>query len=215
MLPTKTGTCKANPLSRSALPPRLPETQAEPARLPPPPRHLARTLLSFLPYPPPPPPKKMLSRSRPLLASTLRSTRQLSGTPLRTSGAPPSPAPVRSRYTRMSNDGLTESQIAVRVSVGKICEEFPDEFWMEKDQCVSFSFSLLVVSRLEVLSIWGCFGQERGVCWEAACKIGAGRIYWDLHAGGTWRRWAGDLGGDSHAPDGVGERSGDCWSSDE
>ncbi|KAI5477482.1 acyl-CoA dehydrogenase NM domain-like protein [Pseudohyphozyma bogoriensis] len=33
----------------------------------------------------------------------------------------------------MSTDGLTESQIDVRESVGKICEEFPDEFWMEKD----------------------------------------------------------------------------------
>ncbi|KAL8278380.1 hypothetical protein RQP46_009272 [Phenoliferia psychrophenolica] len=34
----------------------------------------------------------------------------------------------------MSNAGLTESQIDVREAIAKICEEFPDEYWAEKDQ---------------------------------------------------------------------------------
>ncbi|KAM0745970.1 acyl-CoA dehydrogenase [Meredithblackwellia eburnea MCA 4105] len=42
--------------------------------------------------------------------------------------------PRLSSYSGMSTDGLTESQIEVRESIAKICQEFPDEYWMEKDQ---------------------------------------------------------------------------------
>ena len=44
------------------------------------------------------------------------------------------PPPTRSAFSGMSNEGLTESQIDVRTSIAKICEEFPDEYWAEKDQ---------------------------------------------------------------------------------
>lgn len=72
----------------------------------------------------------MFSLARTVLAAT-RSARCLSTTAIVRSSAPP---PVRSTFSGMSNDGLTESQIDVREAIGKICEEFPDEYWAEKDQ---------------------------------------------------------------------------------
>ena len=40
----------------------------------------------------------------------------------------------KSSYNGMSEVGLTESQIEVKRSINKICKEFPDEYWAEKDQ---------------------------------------------------------------------------------
>jgi acyl-CoA dehydrogenase len=34
----------------------------------------------------------------------------------------------------METSGFTETQLQVREAVFKICEEFPDEYWAEKDE---------------------------------------------------------------------------------
>lgn len=41
------------------------------------------------------------------------------------------------RFSGMSNSGLATTQIEVREAVQKICQEFPDEYWTEKDRYVT------------------------------------------------------------------------------
>lgn len=44
------------------------------------------------------------------------------------------PWPVKRHFSGMSTSGLSTTQIVVRESIQKICSEFPDEYWSEKDR---------------------------------------------------------------------------------